>query len=157
MKLDGTGGGDDNPDEGKGSGERRGRGAASGPIAYMARNGVAANLLMLFILFAGLFALRGLVQEVFPEVSLDRISISVAYPGATPDEIEESIVLKIEEQIKAVDGLKQVRSTAAEGRGSVVAELGLGEDLSRALDDIKAQIDRIQTSRPAPNARKSPK
>ena len=145
MTVDGTGGGDDSPDEGKGPGERGGPGATSGPIAYMARNGVAANLLMLFILFAGLFALRGLVQEVFPEVSLDRISISVAYPGATPDEIEESIVLKIEEQIKAVDGLKQVRSTAAEGRGSVVAELGLGEDLSRALDDIKAQIDRIQT------------
>ena len=116
-----------------------------GPIAYMARNGVAANLLMLFILLGGLFALRGLVQEVFPEISMDRVSISVAYPGATPDEIEESIILKIEERIEGVDGLKQIRSTAAEGRGSVVAELNPGEDAARALDDIKARIDRIQT------------
>ena len=116
-----------------------------GPVAYMARNGVAANLLMFFILAAGFFALRGLVQEVFPEVSLDRIRVTVPYPGATPDEVEESIILKIEEQLEGVDGVKRVRSTAAEGRGSVVVELNLGEDLSRALDDVKAQIDRIQT------------
>ena len=120
-------------------------GSARGPIAYMARNGVAANLLMLFILIAGLFALRGLVQEVFPQISMDRILVSVAYPGATPDEIEESIVLKIEEQIEGVEGLKHIRSTVSEGRGSVVAELNMGEDLNRALDDIKAQVDRIQT------------
>ena len=118
---------------------------SGGPISYMARNGVAANLLMLFILIAGLFALGGLVQEVFPEISLDRVRISVAYPGATPDEVEESIVLKIEERIEGVDGLKRIRSTAGEGRGSVVAELDLGEDIARALDDIKARIDRIQT------------
>ncbi len=118
---------------------------SGGPISYMARNGVAANLLMLFILIAGLFALGGLVQEVFPEISMDRVRISVAYPGATPDEVEESIILKIEERIEGVDGLKQIRSTAAEGRGSVVAELDLGEDIARALDDIKARIDRIQT------------
>ena len=116
-----------------------------GPVAYMARNGVAANLLMFFILAGGLFALRGLVQEVFPEVSLDRVNIAVPYPGATPDEIEESIIVKIEEQIEGVEGIKRIRSTASEGRGSVVAELNLGEDVSRALDDIKAQIDRIQT------------
>lgn len=116
-----------------------------GPIAYMAQNGVAANLLMFFILIAGFFALTTLVQEVFPEISMDRVNISVPYPGATPDEVEESIILKIEEQIKGVEGLKQIRSTAAEGRGSVVAEVELGEDLNRFLDDVKAQIDRIQT------------
>ena len=123
----------------------RGLREPGGPIAYMAQNGVAANLLMFFILLAGFFALTTLVQEVFPEISLDRVNISVPYPGATPDEVEESIILKIEEQIEGVEGLKQVRSTAAEGRGSVVAELELGEDLNRFLDDIKAQIDRIQT------------
>ncbi len=116
-----------------------------GPIAYMARNGVAANLLMFFILIAGFFALTTLVQEVFPEISLDRVHISVPYPGATPDEIEESIILKIEEQIEGVESLKQIRSTASEGGGSVVAEIERGADLSRFLDDIKAQIDRIQT------------
>ncbi|MXX70787.1 MAG: efflux RND transporter permease subunit [Gemmatimonadetes bacterium] len=116
-----------------------------GPVGYMARNGVAANLLMFFILIAGFFSLTTLVQEVFPEISMDRVHISVPYPGATPDEIEESIVLKIEEQIEGVEGLKQIRSTVSEGGGSVVAEIERGGDLSRFLDDIKAQIDRIQT------------
>ncbi len=118
---------------------------ARGPIAYMARNGVAANLLMLFILAAGLFSLPNLVQEVFPEVSLDQVVISVPYPGATPDEIEESILRKIEERIEAVDNIREIRATAAEGRGSVTVELRLGSDVARALDDIKAQVDRIQT------------
>ncbi len=118
---------------------------ARGPIAYMARNGVAANLLMFFILAAGFFSLRGLVQEVLPEISLDQVIVSVPYPGATPDEVEESILRKIEEQIEAVDDVKQIRSTAAEGRGSVTVELQLGADVARALDDIKAQVDRIQT------------
>ena len=71
-----------------------------GPIGYMARNGVAANLLMLFVLIAGFSALTRLVQEVLPEISLDRVNVSVVYPGATPDEVEESIIVKIEEQIK---------------------------------------------------------
>ena len=118
---------------------------ARGPIAYMARNGVAANLLMFFILAAGFVSLRGLVQEVFPEISLDQVVISVPYPGATPDEIEESILRKIEEQIEAVDDVKEIRSTAAEGRGAVTVELQLGADVARALDDVKAQVDRIQT------------
>ena len=120
-------------------------GEASGPIAYMVRNGVAANLLMFFILAAGFLSMGGLVQEVLPEISMDRIVVSVPYPGATPEEIEESIVRKIEDRIESVEGIKRVRATAAEGRGSLEAELLLGTDAGRALDDIKAQIDRIRT------------
>ena len=116
-----------------------------GPIAYMAGNGVAANLLMLFIAVAGIASLGGLVQEVFPEFSLDRLRVSVSYPGATPDEIEESIVRKIEEQIRSVDGVKEITATAEEGSGSVVAELKLGTDAGRLLNDIKSEVDRIQT------------
>ena len=116
-----------------------------GPVAYMARNGVAANLLMAFILVSGFYALGTIVQEVLPEVSLDRVSISVPYPGATPDEVEESIILKIEEQIEGVEGLRQIRSTAFEGRASVRAQAEMGVEISRFVDDIKAQVDRIQT------------
>ena len=118
---------------------------ASGPIAYMARNGVAANLLMFFILAAGFFSLGHLVQEVFPQISMDRILVSVPYPGAAPDEVEEAILQKIEEQLEGVDGVEEIRSTAAEGRGSVEVQLQLGTDVSRALDDVKALVDRIQT------------
>ena len=116
-----------------------------GPITWMARNGVAANLLMVLILAAGIFSVGQIVQEVFPEFSLDTIQVTVAYPGATPDEVEESIVQKIEESIEAVEGIKQITSTAAEGLGVVTVELELGADLAKALDDVKAEVDRIPT------------
>jgi multidrug efflux pump subunit AcrB len=111
----------------------------------MARNRVAANLLMVFLVAAGLFSLRGIVQEVFPEFSLDQVSISVLYPGATPEEVEESILRKIEEQIESVEGVKSITSTAGESLGQVSVELRLGTDVSQALDDIKAEVDQITT------------
>jgi len=119
--------------------------AATGPIAYMARNGVAANLLLLFLLVAGIFSAGRLVQEVFPEFSLDTIQVSVAYPGANPDEVEEAIVQKIEEAIEAVEGVDEINATAAEGVASISVELKLGTDVQEALDEIKAEVDQIQT------------
>ncbi len=117
----------------------------SGPIAFMARNGVAANLLLLAMLVAGYFSYTSIVQEVFPESSLDTISVSVTYPGATPEEIEESIVQKVEEAVEAIEGVKQITATAAEGRGTVNVELELGADIARALDEVKSEVDQIQT------------
>lgn len=116
-----------------------------GVVAFMARNGVAANLLMVFFLIAGLISFSSIVQEVFPENSLDTIQVTVAYPGATPDEVEESILQKIEEGVEAIEGIKKVTSTAAENVGSVSIELELGTDIARALDDVKSEIDQIQT------------
>ncbi|MEM0961922.1 MAG: efflux RND transporter permease subunit, partial [Bacteroidota bacterium] len=116
-----------------------------GAIAWMARNGVAANLLMVGLIAAGLISLTRMVIEVFPEFSLDAIQVSVVYPGATPEEVEESIVQKIEEQIEAVEGIDEVTATASEGRGVVTAELRLGTDVAQALDDIKGQVDQITT------------
>ena len=116
-----------------------------GVVAFMARNGVAANLLMVFLFIAGLTSYNTIVQEVFAESSLDTVSVSVAYPGATPDEVEESIIQKIEEAVEAVDNVKEVNSTAAENTGSVLVEMELGTDIDRALDDIKAEVDQIQT------------
>ncbi len=116
-----------------------------GLIAYMVRNGVAANLLMVFILVAGLISMNSLVQEAFPVLSFDHIEISVPYPGATPDEVEESIVLKIEEHVETLEEVKEVTAIATEGYASVMAELKIGTDISRALDDIESAISRIQT------------
>ncbi|MEO0441183.1 MAG: efflux RND transporter permease subunit, partial [Pseudomonadota bacterium] len=81
----------------------------------------------------------------FSENSLDTVSVSVAYPGATPDEVEESIIQKVEEAVQAVDGVKKITATASEGSGSVAIEMELGTDIDRALDDVKAEIDQIQT------------
>ena len=116
-----------------------------GPVAYMAKHKVAANLLMIFVIVAGFVSLGALVQEVFPEFTLDMILISVPYPGATPDEVEESILLKIEEQVQSVEGIDEITSTAAEGLGTVTLQLELGADVSAVLDDVKAEVDRIIT------------
>ena len=114
-------------------------------VAYMARNGVAANLLMVFILAAGLASLPSLVQEMYPVPSSNHIEITVPYPGATPYEVEESIILKIEERIGTIDGVKDVTSVAAEGMASVMAVLETGADINRALNDIESRVGSIQS------------
>ena len=112
-------------------------------IAWMARHGVAANLLMVFILAAGMLSLPNIIQEVFPEPELDIVQVRVEYPGASPEEVEEGIVQRVEERIESVEGIRLITSTANEGVGVVMAELNRGADRARALDEIKAEVDRI--------------
>ena len=114
-------------------------------VAYMANNGVAANLLMALLLVAGVSSLLTIEQQVFPEFSLDTIQIRVPYPGASPQEVEEGIIQRIEERVETVEGVKEIRATAAEGVGFVLVELQLGADLQQALDRVKAEVDRITT------------
>ncbi len=113
------------------------------PIAWMANHGVAANLLLVLLLAAGLFSLPNIKQEVFPEFDLDAIQVQVIYPGASPEEIEEGIIQRVEERIESVEGIRRLTSVASEGVGVVIAELNLGTDKARALDEIKAEVDRI--------------
>ena len=114
-------------------------------IDWFARNSVAANLLMVFLVTSGVIAAFNLTAEVFPEISLDRIQIEVLYLGAAPEEVEEAVCVRIEEAIQGVDGIKQITSTASEGMGSVMVELELGGDTRRVLDDIKGRVDAIDT------------
>ena len=100
----------------------------TGPIAWMARNPVAANLLMVAFLIGGGFIAITVKQEVFPEVDLDVIQIAVPYPAAGPAEVEQGIVLAIEQEVSGIDGVKRVTSSAAESVGSVSVELLLGTD-----------------------------
>ena len=116
-----------------------------GPIAYMAGNGVAANLFMAAILFAGLVALTGLEREAWPTLPFNQIEVSIAYPGATPEEVEESIVVKVEEQVESLDDVKTVKSISAPGMASVKIEVKSGTDINRALDDIESAVNRIQS------------
>ena len=115
-------------------------------IAWFARNGVAANLLMLAILMAGINTLfKRIPTEVFPEFELDMITVSVPYRGSTPAEVEESVVVKIEEAIQDLQGIKEINSTASEGAGSVSIEVDKGYDSRDLLDDIKNRVDSINT------------
>ena len=120
-------------------------GEPAGPIAYMAGNGVAANLFMFAILAAGLIALSGLERESWPVLAFNHIEVSVAYPGATPDEVEESIVVKIEEQVSSLDGVLAVKSVAAPGIASVRIEVQSGTDIPLAIDEIESAVARIQS------------
>lgn len=117
----------------------------NGIIKWMANNHVASNLLMFLLVVGGLIKGIGIKQEVFPEFSLDRIMISVVYPGAGPEEVEEGILLKIEDSLTGIDGIKEITSTAREGNGTVVAEISTGENVDLILQDIKSEIDRIDT------------
>ncbi len=114
-------------------------------IGWMARHPVAANLLMLLIVIAGLVNMLTTKQEVFPEINFDTVEVRVVYQGATPDEIEESIVQRIEEQIQGIDGIDRVTGVAAEGVGVVRAELTRGTQTNRKLDEIRSAVDRITT------------
>jgi multidrug efflux pump subunit AcrB len=114
-------------------------------VAWFAENHVAANLLMLFLLIAGAFTCLTMKIEVFPEASLDRIYISMVYAGASPEEVEEGIIRKIEESVAGLAGIKRIDSAALEGYGYVNIEVMKGWDLKTLLDDIKAEVDRIST------------
>jgi multidrug efflux pump subunit AcrB len=115
-----------------------------GPIAWMAKNGVAANVLMIVLIVGGLVTLASTIkQEVFPEVEMDVVSTLVSYPGASPAEVEQAVILAVEEAVRGVDGVKKVTSTAMEGSGTINVELLLGADKDRALNDVKSAIDRI--------------
>ncbi|MBT8481604.1 MAG: efflux RND transporter permease subunit, partial [Myxococcales bacterium] len=115
-----------------------------GVIAWAAKNSVAANVLMLILIVGGIVTLAsGIKQEVFPEVELDVVSISVIYPGASPAEVEQAVVLAVEEAVRGIDGVKKVTSSAMEGQASTLVELLLNTDKDRALNDVKSAIDRI--------------
>jgi multidrug efflux pump subunit AcrB len=116
-----------------------------GPISWMARNPVAANLLMLALLVGGAVMAFNIRQEVFPQMELDYVMVTVPYPGASPEEVEQGILLAIEEVVRPLDGVKEVTSTAMEGAGTVRVELEEGTNRNKALADIKNGIDRIPT------------
>lgn len=114
-----------------------------GPIAWMASNRVASNLLMLTFLVGGLLAANHIRREVFPSFEVDVVSISVPYPGASPEDVEQGVLLAIENVIRGVDGVERVTSSAVEGSGTVSAELLDNADGNKVLQDIKNEVDRI--------------
>jgi len=116
-----------------------------GPIAWMAGHSVAANLIMLLCLVGGFIALRSIKQEVFPEITIDAVRISVAYPGSSPEEIEEGMILAVEEAVRGLEGVYEVNSVAREGSGRITVELLTGADIQKVVQDIKSEIDRIRT------------
>lgn len=114
-------------------------------INWFARNHVAANLLMLAAIIAGVWTLLSdrIPLEVFPDRPSRIISVTVPYPASAPEEVEEGIVLKIEEAIEQVGSIKHINSTASSSGGTVLVEVEEGKDPREVLDDIKIRVDAI--------------
>jgi multidrug efflux pump subunit AcrB len=121
------------------------RNIKKGAIAWMAHNPVAANLIMIFCLLGGLLSLGRITQEVFPSTDIDVVRVSVSYPGASPEEVEQGLILVIEEAVRGLDAVGDVSSSSGEGGGSVSVELLEGEDLQKLADDIESEVARIGT------------
>jgi len=116
-----------------------------GLIDWFAGNHVAANLLMAFLLLAGVMSALSIKQEVFPQIDLDMVMVQVPYLGASPAEVEESVCVRVEEAIQGIDGIKRITANAVENSGTVLAEIATAADAQEVLDEIKQAVDRIIT------------
>ncbi len=116
-----------------------------GLIAWMVNNRVTSNLMMIVFLLGGLYMVTQIKQEVFPEFEFDGVQIVVVYPGSSPEEVEKGIIIAVESAIMGIEGVKEIRSSAAEGMGWVVVWFYSDADRQKVYQDIKQAVDRITT------------
>ncbi|MCL4216837.1 MAG: efflux RND transporter permease subunit, partial [Candidatus Hydrogenedentes bacterium] len=120
-------------------------GLLGGLVDWMARNHVAANLLMITLLGGGAVSLMSIKQEVYPSFQLDIVDIRIRYPGASPEEVEDGIILAVEEEIRGLEIVERIVSTAEEGSANLEIELAEGADANRALQEVKNAVDRVSS------------
>ncbi len=116
-----------------------------GPIRWFVDNPIAANLLMIFLIIGGFAAVPALDKQFFPEFELNIVRVSLPYPGAGPKEVEEQICVRIEEAVHDLTGVKEIRSTAKQGIGTVMIEAEAGYDMQRLTAEVKTRVDAINT------------
>ena len=116
-----------------------------GLIAWFARNPVAANLIMIFVLIGGLLTALTIRKQAFPQFESNWVSIQAIYPGAAPQEVEEGITIKIEENLEGTEGIKRLITYSNRGYAQAWVEIEEKYDAKEALDEIKAQVDSINT------------
>jgi HAE1 family hydrophobic/amphiphilic exporter-1 len=112
------------------------------------RNPVAAELLALGIVAAGLTSWFTMRRDIFPKIDAEQISVTVAYPGSTPEDVERAIALRIEREVREIDDIKELRTQVFEGVALVVAELEFDADRDRALNAVRSAIDRVRPELP---------
>ena len=114
-------------------------------VAAFARNTVFANIMLVLIFLAGGIATLSMIRENFPEFSLDMITISVPYPGADPEEVEEGISQKLEEAIEGMEGIKQYTTRSSENIGTMMVEVKENYDADDVLEQLRSKINAIST------------
>jgi multidrug efflux pump subunit AcrB len=117
----------------------------TGLIAFFANNSVAANLMMVFIIIMGLVSYFTMQRQMFPNIEINYIQITATYPGASPQEIEESIIVKIEESLKGVTEITKQTGRAFRNFGQITLEIDPDKNLSEVLDKVKSKTDSIAT------------
>ncbi|WP_083024240.1 efflux RND transporter permease subunit [Vreelandella lionensis] len=116
-----------------------------GPLAWMVDHGVATNLMMALFIIGGLMASLAIKKEVFPEFETEIVQVTISYPGATPEDVEQSLLLPVEAAIADVEGIDELTASASEGSGVVSATLIDGVDVMRAYQDIQQSVNAITT------------
>ncbi len=116
----------------------------TGIIEWFCRHHVAGNFLMLLVVVLGSTTWPTLKKEIFPETSIDAVSISVPYPNATPEEVEKGVIIPIEEAIQDIEGIDTIRSVATQGMAAVTVEVASSYSVRNVMDDIKTRVDAIQ-------------
>ena len=116
-----------------------------GAIAFMVRNPIAANLLMVVLLVLGIWSIREVQKEVYPEFELDTVTVMVSYPGAAPSEVEQGVLRPVEAAVRGVDGIAELTSNAWEGFAWCEIELVPGVDRMKVFNDIDQAINQIRT------------
>ena len=117
----------------------------SGLIAYFANNSVAANLMMVFIIIMGIISYFTIQRQMFPNIEINYIEVQANYPGASPQEIEESILIKIEESLKDVTEIKRGVYRSFRNSGTASLEINTDAELTDVLDKVKLRVDSIAT------------
>lgn len=116
-----------------------------GIITYFIKFPIAGNLLMFTLLVGGLFGASVMKSTFFPDTPDQIINIQAIYPGSSPEEIEEGIVLKIEEKLKGQEGIEKITSSSQENAGSVTITVLKGYDANEVIDDIRNAVDAISS------------
>ncbi|TQV75653.1 efflux RND transporter permease subunit [Aliikangiella marina] len=113
-------------------------------IAWFAKNDVAANILMVTIVIAGLYTLKNKIPvDMFPEFEINTVQVATVLPGASPQEVEEGITIRIEEAIQDLDGIREISSNSSEGSSRVTIEVSDGYDVNEMLDEVKNRVDAV--------------
>ena len=114
-------------------------------IAWFVRNPIAANLIMVLVLVGGSFSIPAVDKQFFPEFEVNIVQVRMPYLGAGPSEVEEQVCVRIEEAVHDLNGIKEIRSIAREGSGTVLIEAEADYDMQRLTAEVKTRVDSIST------------
>ncbi len=113
-------------------------------IAWFAKNDVAANILLAVIFISGLYVVSNHIPvDLFPEFEQRSVRVTMSLPGASPQEVEEGITIRIEEAVQDLEGIRELNSSSSEGSASVTIEVEEGYNVREMLDDVKIKVDAI--------------